>query len=235
MRVRWLSLVAASALAIATAAALAPAAGASGAVRSVHVGRAAHASSSIPTLSVLYNQNNNDSGVGIVSQDFTDAGGSFDIYDSQGADDFVVNGTIGWLVQGVAVTGVYFGGTGPADSENVTFYKDAGGLPGAVAAAATGLHGTDTAGSFRIPLGANSPKLRNGTYWVSVQIAMPFSTGQGEWGWETTSVQHGAASVWQNPGNGFGTGCTTYANMNTCIGALGEGPDFMFTIAGVAH
>ena len=38
----------------------------------------------------------------------------------------------------------------------------------------------------------------------------------------------------ENPGDGFATGCTSYANMQNCIGALGEGPDFMFTVMGEA-
>ena len=54
-------------------------------------------------MNVLYSQNSNDSGVGIVSQNFTDPG--FDIYDSNGADDFVVPAGHKWAIQAVVVTG----------------------------------------------------------------------------------------------------------------------------------
>src|SRR5262245_60984616 len=68
----------------------------------------------------LYNQNDDDNGVGIVSQNFET---SLDAYDAQAADDFVVPDGHSWQVKEVDVTGVYFNGPGPAVSENVTFYK----------------------------------------------------------------------------------------------------------------
>jgi len=178
-------------------------------------------------MSVLYDQNNNDAGVGIVSQDFTDSG--FDIYDSNGADDFTVPAGATWRVGAIGVGGLYFNGFGPAASATVTIYADNGGLPGTVLASVQA-QGKSFGGSFhaRIPGGVI---LSSGTYWVSVQATMAFSAG-GEWAWETRTVQSGNAAVWQNPGDGFASGCTSYANMQNCIGALGEGPDFMFTVMG---
>lgn len=175
---------------------------------------------------LLYSQNDSDSGVGIVSQNFE---ASLDIYDAQGADDFTVPAGFKWGVQAVIVTGVYFNGPGPAVSETVSFYKNSGGLPGALISSQT-VTGSDTGGSFRIRLPA-TVKLRAGTYWVSVQVNMDF-TPNGEWGWETRSVMSGNGAAWQNPGDGFATGCTSWANMETCIGPLGEGPDFMFALYG---
>jgi hypothetical protein len=181
-------------------------------------------------LEVLYSQNDNDAGVGILSQDFTDPG--FDIYDSGGADDFVVPPGETWTVQGVAVTGVYFNGPGPADSETVRFYTDAGGHPGTVITAIGGLHAPEAGGSFDIALGSSGPVLTEGTYWVGVKVTMAFTPG-GEWAWETRSIQSNAAAVWRNLQDGFATGCRRFHVMQECIGPSGEGPDYMFGIEGI--
>jgi hypothetical protein len=172
---------------------------------------------------VIYSQNDNDTGIAVLSQSFEP---DFAIYDSQLADDFVVpdNGHP-WQIQGISVTGQYFNGSGPADSETVTFYQDAGGVPGAVVNTQT-VVGADSGGSFTIPLAKFA--LPQGHYWVSVVANMAFSSG-GEWGWEVRSVQNGTGAVWQNPGGGFGTGCTTWTTVQTCVGF---GPDLMFSLSG---
>jgi hypothetical protein len=175
-------------------------------------------------LAALYNQNNQDQGVGIVSQNFES---TYDAYDSQAADDFVVPHGQVWVIKAVIVTGVYFNGSGPAASENVTVYKDNGGTPGAVVAAVTKV-GTDTGGSFAIKTGQIA--LTQGHYWLSVQANMDFGVG-GEWGWETRLAQRRIASQWVNPGDGFASGCTSYYTTTVCIPS-GEGPDFMFKLKG---
>ena len=53
----------------------------------------------------------------------------------------------------------------------------------------------------------------------------------GEWGWATRNTQVGTAAQWQNPGDGFGTGCTSWADEQDCLGDVG-GPDHMFTLRG---
>jgi hypothetical protein len=224
MRIRLVTLLSAIAV-LAVASVGTTNAGAASGPKTAARGHAAHVA--VPN-SVLYSQNANDSGVGIISQDFTDAG--FDIYDSQGADDFIVPTATKWLIQGVLATGVYFNGSGPADSETVTFYKDAGGKPGMVISSQT-VTGIDTAGTFKMPLPTPVKLPVAGKYWMSVQATMEFATG-GEWGWETTNTLSNTASMWQNPGDGFITGCTTWADMQTCIGPAGEGPDFMFVLIG---
>src|SRR5712691_6375156 len=51
----------------------------------------------------LYDQNNDDNGIGISSQNFEAA---FDAFDDQGADDFKIGKTHVWKVKQVNVTGV---------------------------------------------------------------------------------------------------------------------------------
>jgi hypothetical protein len=176
---------------------------------------------------VLYDQNDNDSGIGITSQNFE---ASFDIYDGMGADDFKVPAGEIWLVKGVDVTGVYYNGAGPAASQHVTFFKNKNGLPGRVVADFEAVVGTDNGtGSFSILL-PSKVKLKEGRYWVGVAANMDFAVG-GQWGFETRTVQSGNPAAFQNPGDGFGTGCTTWNYENICI-AAGQGPDKMFRLVG---
>lgn len=211
-------LAAAAALALSSAAFAGP--GAAGHGFSAKAGNSATA--------VLHDQNDNDTGIGITSQNFE---ASFDAYDNQGADDFNVPGGFVWKVTGVVASGVYYNGSGPAASVHVTFYKDAAGLPGAVVKDFPAIVPTDTAGTFSIKL-PSTVKLKKGKYHVSVQANMDFAIG-GQWGWNTRSVQNGGPASWQNPGDGFGTGCTTWAPENVCI-AAGQGPDKMFSLSGKA-
>lgn len=167
---------------------------------------------------VLYDQTGNDLGIGVVSQNFET---SFDAYDSQGADDFTVPSGVNWRVQEVDVVGVYFNGSGPAVSEEVVFFKDRHGMPGKIVADYT-LVGVDTAGSFAITLPGIGQKLKPGHYWVSVVANMDFNAG-GEWAWEKQTTSEGEPAMWQNPGDGFGTGCTTWGIENDCVGVLPTG------------
>ena len=181
-----------------------------------------------PPSVVLWDQDSDDSGIGLVSQNFES---SFDQYDAQAADDFTVPQHGRWTVKEVDTTGVYFNGSGPAPSVHVTFYDDAGGLPGAaIADFPSVVPASDDFGSFAIKL-PSKVKLRKGTYWVSVYVNMDFAAG-GEWGWENTSTaQNGSPAAWRNPGDGFATGCTDWSQENVCI-AAGQGPDHLFVLRG---
>ena len=151
---------------------------------------------------------------GVTSQNF-EAG--FDTFDSQAADDFVVPAGQTWIVQQVNVIGEYSGGGGPAASVNVTFYSDSATLPGAAVAGGTYAAvpiTTDTAGAFTIAL-PTSLVLTEGTYWVAVQTNMDLSFGQ--WFWDNRLVQSNSGAAWENPGDGFGTGCTTWGLKTTCV------------------
>lgn len=175
---------------------------------------------------VLYDQYDNGGGVGWTSQDFE---ATFDAYDNQGADDFVVPTGETWNVDEVDVSGAYFNGAGPADSFNVFIYQDAAGLPGTLVY--TGLAQAYTTSNdidFVITL-SPAAVLTEGTYWVSVQVRMDFGVG-GQWGWNDRTVQSGSPAAWQNPGGGFGTPCTSWGVRTVCL--AGGSPDNMFRLAG---
>lgn len=181
----------------------------------------------------IYSQRDNDNGIGIVSQKFTDFGGG--TYDAQGADDFITNGKA--AIKEVIADGVYFNGSGPADSWNVTVYKDNGGIPGNAVGTCNSTHYTDLGfGTPDIKLknscsgGTSKIKVKAGHYWISVQAVMAFSP-HGEWGWNTNNTVRNDPAAWQNPGGGFGTGCNSWGVLTTCI-AAGEGGDFSYAILG---
>ena len=178
----------------------------------------------------LYDQNDDANGVGIVSQNFE---ATFDAYDAQGADDFAVPSGQCWKITEVDVSGVYFNGSGPAPSVHVTIYKQKGGAPNeaAIVADYPSVVPADSAGSYAITLPTAAKAKGGKKYWVSVYANMDFQVG-GEWGWSTRNTQSGTAAMWKNPGGGFGTGCSAYGDMITCLGALGQGPDFMFALKG---
>lgn len=172
---------------------------------------------------ILYSQNDHDAGDGIVS-DHT--GGDYYDDTSRGADDFTINSG-SWVIREIDITGVYRFDTS-VTSENVAFYADRNGLPGAALARFDHVVGNDDgSGSFNISLG-NGVILPAGHYWVSVQV----NDKNGFWVWQTTSELHQSPAAWKNPRDGFDTGCLQFANMQDCAGDLGEGPDFMYLLQG---
>ena len=180
-------------------------------------------------VTVLYDQTDNAGTNASSSQDFET---SFDAYDNQGADDFVVPAGESWTVTGVDAVGAYWNGAGPAASFNVYFYADASGLPGSEVGSALAQAYADTSGLGSPSITFDTPvTLSEGTYWVSIQARMDFSVG-GQWGWQDRTVQSGAAAAWQNPGGGFGGCGTTWEAKTNCVST--PDPDFIFRINGTA-
>ena len=169
--------------------------------------------------STLYDQSLSGSAIGFISQNFTDF--SSGAYNAQGADDFVVTDAAGWTVDQINVGGVYFNGSGPADSFDVQIYADAGGVPAAAPTCTyTALSYTGSVPSFSIAL-PTPCVLPTGTYWVSAAANMAFGAG-GEFGWNAyTGFTLGAVAQWQNPGGGFATGCSSWSAMDVCLGQPG--------------
>ena len=119
-------------------------------------------------------------------------------------------------ITGVRVRGEYSAGGGPASSFSIYFYQNgAGNLPGTLIAAFMNLPYVETPPDFLIclpyPFGV-SP----GTYWVSVQ-ARQDSNPNGQWFWHNRTVQSNAGAAWQNPGDGYGTGCITWNRKSACM------------------
>jgi hypothetical protein len=178
-----------------------------------------------PALSILYQDTGTDSGTGVLSQNFE---ASFSAYDAAAADDFTVPAGATWAIREVDVTGLYYNGTGPADSESVTIYKaTAQGKVGKVVASYPEQHGSDNDGAFRISI--PSTRLGPGTYYVSVVINMSFTVG-GEWHWENMLEVHGYPPEWENP-DGSGP-CRTWKRERKCFGP-GTGDHFFVLLGNV--
>ena len=75
--------------------------------------------------------------------------------------------------------------------------------------------------------------LSEGHYWVSVQARQDI-TQAGFWLCHNRTVQSNSGAAWQNPGNGFGTGCVVWVRKVACA-SLGEtAPDQVFRLIGTS-
>jgi hypothetical protein len=178
---------------------------------------------------VLYDQTSGAGGASLTSQNFE---ALYDTYDNQGADDFVVTAP-GWAIDLVENLGVYYNGTGPANSVNVFFYTNSGGFPGTLVEQRLNVTPTSglATGSFVIPI-TPAVNLAPGTYWLAIQANLDYGVG-GQYGW-TEHLPIGTASAWQNPGGGFGTPCTSWGYRVATCGVVGTAgyDDFAFRISG---
>jgi len=190
-----------------------------------HAGAAQHVSPSAGnrSLNVLYDQTSNDSGGGTSSQLF---GGT---QSTQAADDFTVPAGTRWKIQEVDALGAFFNGT--ATSAQVTIYTEKNHKPHRVVYDGTiilGSHG----GELVLSLG-RGVKLKPGHYWLSVFANADFSEGQWYWQNQTLGTTEGDPAVWQNPGDGWGTGCTSWTVESQCTNS--PAGDHMFVLKGRAH
>jgi hypothetical protein len=181
--------------------------------------------------SVLYDQYDNfatEEPVNIPSQD---AETVLDFFDSQAADDFIVPIGQTWHLTEVDVLGEY-DSTGPAASFHVFFYENgAGDLPGILVASRPENPYTGS-NDFVITL-TEPVTLPEGHYWVAVQGRQDI-TQAGFWLWHNRTVQSNSGAAWQNPGNGFGTGCVIWIRKIACA-LLGEtAPDQVFRLIGTS-
>ena len=188
---------------------------------------------SLPNGGVLWDQYNSpatEQPVAIGSQDFEPA---LNTLDDQAADDFVLATPppgINIYITAVRVMGEYSQGGGPASSFNLYFYNDGtGNLPGALIGAYLNLSYTGTPSDFTVSL-PHPVSLSPGTHWVSAQARQDFNTN-GQWFWHNRTVQSNAGAAWQNPGDGYGTGCITWNRKNACMPDQ-VSPDQVFQILG---
>ncbi len=187
-----------------------------------------------PNGGVLWDQYNNpatEPPVAIGSQDFEQA---LNTLDDQAADDFVLNvppPPLYLYIRGVRVMGEYSTGGGPASSFNVYFYTNgAGNVPGTLIASFLNQPYTGTPPDFVINWSPFRALLPSGTYWVSVQARQDFNTN-GQWFWHNRTVQTNVGAAWQNPGDGYSTGCVAWNRKNSCMPDQ-VWPDQVFQILG---
>jgi hypothetical protein len=182
--------------------------------------------------SVLYDQYDNfatEEPPNIPSQDAETA---LDFFDSQAADDFIVPTGQTWQVTEVDVLGEY-DSNGPAASFHVFFYENgAGDLPGILVASR--LENPYTGSNDFVITLTEPVTLPEGHYWVSVQARQDI-TQAGFWLWHNRTFQSNSGAAWQNPGNGFGTGCVVWIRRVTCAVLQQTAPDQVFRLIGTSR
>jgi len=187
-----------------------------------------------PESRILWDQRDGDSFITVLTQNFETA---YDMYDCQGADDFVVREGETWVLKTIEAIGTHFNGIGPLRSMHVTVHRDSGGSPARpgeilsdVLEAPVEKIGCELCGSYlaRLP---QPVELAPGRYWIALQGNMDFDES-GEWGWEAAATQRGKPGLWRNPGGGFGVGCTDYEKQVRCIGDSGQSSDYLFALHG---
>jgi hypothetical protein len=180
---------------------------------------------------VLYDQYDNFSTEKTPNIPSQDAETALDFFDSQAADDFIVPTGESWQINEVDVLGEY-DSTGPAASFHVFFYENgAGDLPGLLVASRLENPYTGS-NNFVITL-TEAVTLPEGHYWVSIQARQDI-TQAGFWLWHNRTLQANFGAAWQNPGNGFGTGCVVWIRRVTCAVLQQTAPDQVFRLIGTS-
>lgn len=183
----------------------------------------------ISAQSECFDQVVGDAPSAIISQNFEP---DFDIYDTQAADDFVLTEPCRRPV--LYIDGRYTSGVDEADSFNVTIYRSKRHAPGRLERQLEALPYTEPCAQ---PWGCTQIVLRKtlqpGHWWLSVQANLSYTDSGGQqWQWATNYRVRRIAAMWQNPGDGFGTSCTTYQDLIGCVGSgVGLGGDLSFSIS----
>jgi hypothetical protein len=183
-----------------------------------------------PPTVVLYDQYNSAGVNWIPSQDFESG---LNTYDSLAADDFVVPAGAQWTITQVEVDGQYIG-SGPASAVNVFFFSDLGGTPGAIVEGRGGLPVVAGPGAGDFVISLPPVVLVPGTYWISIQALQDY-TPYGQWGWTDRTVLSNNRAMFQNPGDGFLTGCTSWSYRSTTCGLASGEPDQVFRLSGTVQ
>ncbi len=166
----------------------------------------------------LYAPVNPSSGAS-TAQDFEAA---YDIYDSQGAEDFIVPSGVTWYLDSIVIPGTYSATATTTCGIQFSIHNDNSGEPGStvlfgdtVNSDLDGNGDGDITYVFSTPLAISS-----GHYWIVANGRKNFASGGGQWYWVRDVNSTGYPALWKNPGNGFGSGCTSWVPMYSCT-ALG--------------
>lgn len=155
---------------------------------------------------------------GVTAQDFETA---YDIYDALGADDFVVPSGVTWYIDSIVIPGSYSATATTTCGLAYNIHSDNSGQPGTQLFGDTINANLDGNGDGDLTLVFETPaQLTSGHYWLVANGRKNFGSGGGQWYWQRDSNAIGYPALWQNPGNGFGSTCTTWTTFYDCT-ALG--------------
>ena len=151
-------------------------------------------------------------------------------WDAAAADDLSVPEGATWTVFGVEWAVEWFPEPPPNPSVNVTIFENDGRVPGDPLFTQADLP-MAPAGDSTSNWEAMLPEpweLGPGDYWLSVQANVPIGF---EMLIKESRIPHGLPYVWQNPGNAFGTFCTSWEDGISCGG---NEPSLALRLLGVA-
>jgi hypothetical protein len=205
-------------------------------VRRTIAGLVALAALAIPATAsaeTLYDQIDPTSPQSYPSQDFE---AEFNEYDSTVADDFTVPAGESWSLEAVLARGTN-DNEGVGTTARVAVYNDGGLVPGTALSSQT----APATGFPRMLMTLPSPVvLQPGNYWLTVESLMPAGDAESpsQWYWASNNEgEIGDPAVFKNPGDGFGSGCTTYQPVVSGCEPIGlpgapEAHDMSFLLGG---
>ncbi|MEQ9187306.1 MAG: T9SS type A sorting domain-containing protein [Cryomorphaceae bacterium] len=148
------------------------------------------------------------------AQDFEAA---YDIYDAQGADDFIVPSGVTWYLDSIVLPGTYSPTAATTCGIQFSIHTDNSGEPGTVIFGDTVNSDLDGNGDGDITYVFSTPlAVSSGHYWLVANGRKNFAGGGGQWYWVRDVNSTGHPGLWRNPGNGFGSGCTAWVPMYNC-------------------
>ena len=141
------------------------------------------------------------------------------------ADDFLTPQAVSCPEATIYLTSIAFAFTntsggfpGCADVQ-ITIYTDGGGIPSATMVAQETAPVDPHVGNFAVYNFTDCPLLMSGTtYWVEIVAIGDFGLCGQEFLELSTTEAGSTPAVFQNPGDGFGSGCTAWADMVGCLG-----------------
>lgn len=146
------------------------------------------------------------------------------VYDSEAADDFITPSGESWLLQEVRIVGLSAAPSPAVQSATLRIWTNTGAtsadwLPGTVVCEWQAVAAVESPlGDVRVKLPTGCTLAGSTRYWLSAQMSQTFnSTLGGQYWWsEQTEATGDAGFAWRNPGNGFGTSCTSWTRAATC-------------------
>lgn len=177
--------------------------------------------------STLYDQTDNASLSSTTAQNFSS---SYDSYDNEAADDFVVPAG-GWNISALNLATTTQPGFTGATTATVNIYPDAAGVPAVAPSCSYASAPTVVAATTSAITLPTSCSLGAGTYWVGVSFNLNF-VPDGQIFWTNRTVGSFSDAVWRNPGDAFGTGCVNWGTLPVCGVGGGADPAYSFQVLG---
>ncbi|MEX2595565.1 MAG: T9SS type A sorting domain-containing protein [Salibacteraceae bacterium] len=178
----------------------------------------------------LFNPIQSPTTVGLAAQDFETAN---DQYDCMVADDFTVPSGETWYLDSLYIGGQYSAGATATSGLIIHIYEDDAGDIGPLVFSDTINNNLDFYGDGDLrPYWETPIEISSGTYWLALQARKDFGGGGGQWYWTREGSLTGYLPKWQNPNNGFGSGCTSWITSQNCAPLNFTDSGHIFTMYG---